>query len=243
MTLVYPRDDFQAYLTAVLETWLHRAPEWTIAAESDDWFPASGPQRSVRADGQAARRIAEGVKAHAGARAWLVLSLAFRHADRGKEAVLAEFVRLCVRHGESTLDHLDPEVCETLRRARAVRAEAHRFVGLVRFRAVDGGWYARFEPDHDVLGLLVEPFQKRMEGYDWMLHDEGRQAAWVCRAGVGEGVRGVRVSAGPGRDPDADVQDLWRLYFRTTAVPERINLGLQRSKMPHKTWKNLVEKG
>jgi len=197
----------------------------------------------VKADAASARRIAEGVETHAGKEAWLTLTWAFRHADRGKEALLAEYIRLCVRHGPRTLQRLvDPEVRETVRRARGVRSEAHRFVGLLRFQAVAGGWYARFEPDHDVLGMLVGAFHDRMEGVDWMLHDTERQKAWICRQGVGQGVSGVKVPLSLGMEwTEAAAQDLWKKYFKNIAIPDRINPTVQRGRMPVKTWKNLVE--
>jgi len=246
VTLVYPPDDFEAFLTAVLETWIHRAPEWSIVVEGGDWFLADGPQRAVSADPAAAHRMAEGILAQAGEDAWLTLGQAFRHGGRGKEALLAAYVRACVRYGRSTLDHLtDSDVKETVKRSRAVRSEAHRFLGLLRFQAVGGeGWYARFEPDHDVLGMLVGPFHQRMAGQSWVLHDVGRRKAWVCREGVGEVVFGIQVPPGWRRDPaEVDVQNLWKQYFRTIAIADRLNPRVQRSKMPLKTWKYLVEKG
>lgn len=245
MTLVYPAGDFEAFLTAILETWIHRAPEWAIEPEGDDWY-GNGPRKAVVADAQAAQRMAVGIEAQAGAEAWLVLGHAFRHGEGGKEALLAGFVRACVRYQTATLEHLtDPDVKNTLARARAVRAEAHRCLGLVRFQAVkDEGWYGRFEPDHDVLGMLIGHFHRRMAGQDWVLHDCGRKKAWVCRAGVGQGVRGIQVPDNWSRDPgESAIQGLWREYFRTIAIQERLNLTLQRSKMPQKTWKHLVEKG
>lgn len=244
MTLVYPKDDFEAYLTAVFETWRHRAPEWAIVPESSDWFGPEGPRRSVSPDPGAARRIAAGIETKAGAEAWLVLGQAFRHRDGGKEALLAEFVRLCVRHGADTLKReADPEVRETLRRARGVKAEAHRWLGLIRFQSMPGdGWYARYEPDHDVTGMLVGAFHRRMGTHSWMLHDAGRQKAWISRGGVGEGVKGIRLEGAPGEElREAEVRGLWRQYFASIAIEGRTNPDLQRSKMPRKTWKSLVE--
>jgi probable DNA metabolism protein len=245
LTLVYPAGDFEAFLTAVLETWIHRAPEWQIAEDTGSWFGPEGPRRTISGDAEAARRILDGVEAHSGAGARRVLTEAFRHGDPGREAALAEFIRSCVRHQRTVLGReADPVVREVLRRSRAVRAEAHRFLGLVRFQAVPGaGWYARFEPEHNVLGMLAEPFARRMEGVDWMLHDSGRNTAWVSRGGTGEFLSGVRVDpAGPGLDTAEEaVRNLWRTYFATIAIRDRVNPGLQRSKMPVKTWKNLVE--
>lgn len=245
MTLVYPPGDFQGFLTAVLETWLHKAPDWTIVPDSGEWFLAEGPLRRVQPSYEAASRMSEGITNLAGREAWLALGQAFRYRGRDQEAVLVGFIRACVEHRRSTMTRLtDPSVAETIRRARAVQAEAHRYVGLLRFRAIAGGWYAPFEPDHDVLGLLVGHFHARMAGQDWVIHDLGRRKAWVCRDGNGEGITGVQLPAGWGKEPnDASVERLWKRYFDTIAIRERINPALQRSKMPQKTWKHLVEKG
>lgn len=246
MTLVYPRDDFEAFLTAILETWVHKAPEWDIAADGGEWFVADGPRRMIAPDPVAARRILDGVVNLAGEEAWRVLGAAFRHNGPGKEALLAGYVRACVRYGATTLEHLtDGQVHQTVSRARTVRAEAHRYQGLIRFQAVAGeGWYARFEPDHDVLGMLVGTFHQRMAGQDWVLHDLGRKKAWVCRGGVGEGVRGIQVPPQWSREAGEEaVQDLWKRYFQTIAIQDRLNPRVQRSKMPLKTWKHLIEKG
>jgi probable DNA metabolism protein len=246
LTLVYPAGDFEAFLTAILETWVHRAPEWDIVPDTGGWFGPEGPRRAVTADPESARRILDGLETHSGPAARRVFGEAFRHGGRGREASLAEFVRACVRYRRTVLDReADPVVREVLRRSRAVRAEAHRFLGLVRFQSVSGaGWYGRFEPEHDVLGMLAEPFDRRMAGQDWMLHDASRSTAWVVREGVGELLTGVRIDpAGPGLEPhEAAVQNLWRTYFSTIAIRERTNPRLQRSKMPKKTWKNLVER-
>lgn len=245
MTLVYPPGDFEAFLTAILETWVNRAPEWSIEPASGDWFGPGGPWKLVSGNPAAASRILGGVEGHAGVGARRVLCEAFRHAEPGKEPVLAEFIRACVRYRRRTLDHeTDHEVKESLRRSRAVRAEAHRFLELARFQSVAGqGWYARFEPDHDVLGMLVAPFQRRMEGVDWMLHDVKREAAWVVQAGEGRFVTGIQTNGSLRLETaEGAIQDLWRRYFATIAIPGRINPKLQRSKMPLKTWKNLVER-
>jgi len=245
VTLVYPPHDFEAYLTAVLATWHNRAPEWPIVAEGGGWFGPEGPCRRVDGDVRAAQRVATGIRNLAGRRAWIALGWAFRHSGPRKESLLAEFIRSCVKYGPSTLDRLtDAGVVETLVRARAVKAEAHRYLGLLRFQTVDGqGWYAAYEPDHDVTGLLVGPFHRRMEGLDWMIHDVGRGKAWVCQNGAGRGVTGVVVSSVPsGEVHEASYQALWRQYFQTIAVRERLNPRCQRSKMPVKTWNHLVER-
>ena len=240
MTLVYPAHDFDAFLTAVLETWVNRASDQAIWADQGDWFGPEGPCRAVTADPDAARRVTEGVSRLAGPLAARYLGDAFRHRDPGKEAVLTEFVRLCVRHRRATLGGLEPAVRETVRRAEAVRSEAHRFLGLTRFTQVSGGWYARIEPDHDVVGMLTLALGRRMGGDDWMLHDAGRGLAWVCQAGEGRFVRGVELVASV-TESESAAQALWQRYFATIALPNRIRPDLQRSKMPQKTWKNLVE--
>ena len=92
-------------------------------------------------------------------------------------------------------------------------------------------------------GLLVDGFRPRFGNRDWMLHDVGRRTAWVSLDGTGAWVGNLpaRAVVPQGFPGETEVQDLWRRYFQTAAIPGKDNPGLQKSRMPEKTWKYLVE--
>jgi probable DNA metabolism protein len=136
----------------------------------------------------------------------------------------------------------DEHVHAVHRMSRATGREAHRMHGFLRFRELkDGLYYAPMEPECDVLYLVSHHFLGRMGGQDWMIHDLLREQAALCRQG------GLSYMAVPGFNPrfseeEELYQGLWRDYFKTIAVADRLNPRLQKSCMPMKYWKILIEK-
>lgn len=126
--------------------------------------------------------------------------------------------------------------------SRATGREAHRMHGFLRFRQLEGGlYYAPMEPECDVLCLVTRHFLGRMRDQDWMIHDRVRGKSALCRRGV------LSYLDVPGFDPllsgeEGFYQGLWRDYFKTIAVAERLNPRLQKSCMPMKYWSILTEK-
>ena len=43
------------------------------------------------------------------------------------------------------------------------------------------------------------------------------------------------------RNYNDEFEDLWRNYFKSTTIKERINLKLQKRSMPKRYWNNLTE--
>ena len=113
--------------------------------------------------------------------------------------------------------------------------------GFLRFRQLEGGLlYAPMEPECDVLCLVSRYFLARMGDEEWMIHDLAREQAAVCNGGR------LTLCELPGfaqrLSCDEELcQELWRMYFKTVSVSERRNPRLQKSFMPMKYWKILVE--
>lgn len=211
--------------------------------DADDLF-AEAPVE-VAAEEELARRVWRGLARMGGHEAAAAVRDAFLNRDPEGSGDLLGFVRRVVDHGPAALDRLaDPPVRETLRRAQAVRREAHLLTGFLRFRRIehDVSWYAAFRPDHDVLALLVPHFRDRMGERSWMIHDTGRSQAALCRGGQLEHLQGLVVDEAPPEEAEeGHYQELWKEFFRRIAVEERRNPRLQRSHLPKKYWAYLVE--
>lgn len=127
--------------------------------------------------------------------------------------------------------------------AGRVRYEAHRMLGLLRFRQLEGGaYYAPMGPDHNVLSLIAPHFADRLSDQSWMIHDVKRDIAavynkqdWVIAV-----VR--QKKALPLHGDELEFQRLWKQYFQSIAIAGRKNPRLQRQHMPSRYWKYLVEK-
>lgn len=192
-----------------------------------------------------AKRVWDGLERMAGIEGTELLRDAFLHRDEGAGDPLLGYVRLCVRYGDRAMKRLaEPVVRETERRALAVRREAHRFQGFLRFRALSEVFslYADFKPDHDILPLLAPHFADRLGQRDWMIHDLGRSKALVHQGGVLQFFEGVVLEIDPLTSvEEQDFQELWQGFFRNISIPQRRNSRLQKALLPKKYHHLLVE--
>lgn len=139
--------------------------------------------------------------------------------------------------------------------AQKVSAEAHRCIGLIRFRILeDGLQYAPFAPDCNVIGHCARHFRQRLANQRWILHDIGRNHALYWD---GKDLQSITLDDDftkhvrrAGEIPDARIseterhyQKLWQSFHTAIANPDRKNLDLQRRFMPRRYWKYLIEMG
>lgn len=127
--------------------------------------------------------------------------------------------------------------------SKKVSRERHRFLGLIRFKEIENHiLYSTIEPDHNIIGLVAPHFANRMKNEHWVIHDVKRgigvfynKKEWVIKEIE---IKNPLIL----REDEEDYQDLWKTYFNAIAIENKTNLKLQKSNMPMKYWKHLVEK-
>ena len=123
-----------------------------------------------------------------------------------------------------------------------VLREWHRMLGLLRFRKTgEGIFYAPMEPDHNILPLISPHFAERMSGERWIICDTKRGIASHYVNGSWEIVNFELTGDPHFGESEHLFQEMWASYFETIAIKERKNKKLQRSFVPQRYWKNLVE--
>lgn len=137
-----------------------------------------------------------------------------------------------------------PQVAPVHRLVRKVGHEAHRLKGFVRFREVtERFWYAAVEPDHDVIGLVAPHFAARFRDQHWVIHDLNRgrgivhdadRRAWIE-------LELERCAAPAFTREEEQFVALWRRYFTEIAIAGRDNPDLQKSRLPSRYRRHLVE--
>lgn len=128
---------------------------------------------------------------------------------------------------------------------KSVGREKHHMEAFVRFEAHDDGLYfARIEPRHDVLPLIMPHFCRRFPTMRFAIYDTARgygiyhQNKQLQRiSALDEHTRQATLSA-----DEAFYRALWRQYFSSATITSRINRKLQRQHMPQRYWKYLTEK-
>ncbi|MCX7746646.1 MAG: TIGR03915 family putative DNA repair protein [Clostridia bacterium] len=126
---------------------------------------------------------------------------------------------------------------------RKVALENHRLLGLLRFRKLSGDiYYAPIEPDFNIVGLLAPHFVKRLSSQNFVIHDKKRcigavfdQNDWYLTDIPNE--IGITLD-----HSELDFQGLWKRFFKSISIEERTHPKLQKSFMPKRYWKYLVEK-
>lgn len=175
-------------------------------------------------------------------------------SEEGKEINILEYLILGFKNGPKIrLLHSHPVVYQAQQIEKKVQNEVHRLTGLVRFSALSGNnslnqeeeareiLYCPLEPDHDVIELLGDHFSDRLKNDPFIIHDKKRGKALFSYGGsfyISE-YKGNPLSNISGGEKQW--QSLWRDYFNTIAIKERINPKCQRSFMPVRYWKNLTE--
>lgn len=201
---------------------------------------------SVKTDPARALVFAESIATHAGTEILSRFVYCWLSEETDITEKLVPFAKLVLRMGKSAAGHLsDPVALAVQRCCQRVSHESHRLKGLVRFSELKNGLlYAPIEPDHDVTALLAEHFQKRLRGLKWMIHDVKRGIAAVSdgkRFLMGEVEAERAAKKEDYSESELETRELWKEFFRSIAITERKNPGLQRKNMPKRYWKYLTE--
>jgi len=152
------------------------------------------------------------------------------------------------------LGHLD--VLELAQTVKSVGREKHRMEAFVRFEhTTDDIYFARVEPDFNVLPLIGEHFRQRYQDQHWAIYDltrgygiyydksqstPSRPAALQTITDLDDTV--LRNPASIHSVDEQRYQQFWQGYFTNVNIKERKNSRLHRQYLPQRYWKYLSEK-
>jgi probable DNA metabolism protein len=116
-------------------------------------------------------------------------------------------------------------------------------LGFVRFKSIDTMFYSSIEPDHNILGLIASHFAERLPNENWIIHDLKRDTAifynkkeWIIADFNKELSNNFII-----KEETEIYENLWKDFFETIAISNRINPRLQKRMMPVRYWKHLTE--
>jgi len=252
--LIYTYDkSFDGLLTAVFESFERRQLPDDLLGDRNS---------PVELWSEAVTIISDTIKAD---RVWhaLVKSITVAAANRlfrihysgieGIDLQLFMLIRKIFEKGPALLEnYADPDVLAVKKADRRVSREAERVAQFIRFqKTADDIYFAAYEPDYDVIPMVLGHFRDRFADQHWLVYDtkrkkgyyyDGREVQWVS-------LSSDKIDASTG-DVDASVlsedeilfQRLWKQYFRSICIDQRLNLKLHQQKVPKKYWKYLTEK-
>ncbi|MFA7628791.1 MAG: TIGR03915 family putative DNA repair protein [Candidatus Dojkabacteria bacterium] len=240
---------FEGFLSCV---YLHYYEEKATGIYPQDRYQNKllQPWRIVETDESRAEKVYEATRSKISDLALKRVYYLILSNGEEKENIALGYLRLGFRMG-CRVDslHSHPLVFDAERLAQKVSKEAHLLTGLVRFSVLDvdvaeGGrdlLYAKIEPDHDVLELLGEHFSDRFKGDPFLIHDARRGKALYSANGQWY-IAPLNEKALPDQsEREKAYRRMWKTYFDTIAIEQRINPTCQKRMMPVRYWKNLTE--
>jgi len=149
------------------------------------------------------------------------------------------------------LNFADDDVLQMRNVAQKVDREKHRMIEYVRFqKAADDIFFAPVSPDHNCLPLILEHFKDRFADQKWIIYDVKRNYGFYYDLKTVTEMTLDSTNLFPEGKLDEELmakdeklfQELWKGYFKSMTIKERINLKLQRQHLPKRYWKYLTEK-
>lgn len=241
--MVYVTDgSFEGILTAVFEAFRNKEEPEEITLGGDFQLPLGTDVREIPVDAEKSDRVWRGVQSKISQQSLEDLYKAYLSEHPRVGLYIYRYIRLGLNLGrkvEEYLQHPDVQAIHDL--SRRVGKEVHLFLGILRFKKLKNGvFYACYEPDNNITQLITDHFARRLAGQAWIIHDKKRDIFALYN--------GEEVIFTSGLSDlehlacEEEYEELWKRYFATIAIEIRKNPKLQRSFMPYRYWKHLVEK-
>ncbi len=137
----------------------------------------------------------------------------------------------------------NPDVLRVKQAQRKLLGEMHLFLGILRFRQAGPSLFvADCEPDGRILPLLGDHFADRLWDQPFVIRDLRHGEAVLYRPGADWRLVALPDEKRAPLESADPMEALWRRYFEVLAIPERRNPLVQRTHLPKKRWRHLVER-
>lgn len=235
---------FDGLLTAIYEAYYRREQPDRITSEADIQQSFMINKVYIQTDTEKARKVYNSIQSKISAQALENVFYAFLSEDDDSSTAIYQYLRLGWKIGKDIDSHLSNDaVLKVHSICRKVRRENHAMLGLIRFRRLENDiYYSQIEPEYNIIGLAAPHFASRLSNENWVIHDLKRGIAamynkneWI--------IKDVDTVDELKFEEDEEMyQQLWKEYFKSIAIKNRINPKLQKRNMPMRYWKHLIEK-
>ena len=242
---------FDGLLTCVFDAFYRKQFPEKIVAESTQ-LPLFSETFAVITDAEKAERVLAGLQKKLSPSAVQMLFVCFLAEKEEVPTWIFNYMsKALVSEKSIELNFADNDVLELSKIYRKIQREAERIRQFVRFqKTADGIFFAVFEPLYNVLPLVSEHFEDRFADQQWIVYDLKREYGLYYNLEKTEIVRFENLNISPTGQLSLDkldeyelaFQQLWKDYFKSITIKERLNPKLHRQNMPKRFWKYLTEK-
>ncbi|ASK30596.1 DNA metabolism protein [Chryseobacterium sp. T16E-39] len=249
-TLLYD-GSFDGLLTAVFEVFEYRYKDVEIISKGrfhqENIFAEI---HDVITQGDKAERVFNKLEQNIGKSGINQLLKVYLSEDPGSEQIILSAIRQSIQLPQENilLNYADPDILKVSKICKSVDRETHRMTAFVRFEKMqDDVFFAKIDPDFNVLPLIRKHFKDRYQDQKWMIYDLRRHYGILydlenCDFFYPDEKLNLEQYQQKFHDEETQYQKLWQRYFTKTNIVERKNLKLHIQHVPRRYWKYLTEK-
>lgn len=244
---------FEGLLTVVFDAYSRRSFPDLLLAEGEPLPLFYDEVVTVYTDDQKADRVWKGLQKKISVAALSLITVTWLSELPGIDKLLFRYIRKALDTPASIeLNFGDSDVLEVSKISKKVVNERLRVMQFLRFqKAADGTYFAAVEPIYNVISLVIPYLKDRFADQKWLLYDLKREYGYyydlleVVEVRFEE--KQAHLLSGLLNEELMDeneklFQQLWKEYFNTIAIKERLNPKLHRQHMPARFWKYMPEK-
>ncbi|CAM3940717.1 TIGR03915 family putative DNA repair protein [Flavobacterium weaverense] len=252
MTILSYDSTFEGFLTTVFEIFEFKYQEPQIIKKDDLQRNIFATPVEIVTDITKSDRVIKKLTDQLQNDGVRTLIYAFLSEKVGVEDLLFKVINYAVANKNKNImkDFSNDAVLQVSQLTKSVGREKHRMEAFIRFELLkDGIYFAKIDPDFDVLTLIMNHFKNRYQDQKWLIYDLRR------KYGVFYDLKSVEIvsldldvkliddkSSSVFSDSEIQYQKLWWEYFDHTNIKERKNTKLHLQHVPKRYWKYLTEK-
>ncbi len=219
---------FEGFLSVVYQSFYEKKPASKIIKDLKEVLLLD-EVIEITTDNTHAQKVHEGLKKKFQKCHYNKIFHTFLCDSRDFEKALYDFIVIGFKDQKKLGDINHPSIYYLEKLEREYFRHLDKMYGFVRFVELeDGSLYAKIEGKFNILPYLGKHFVKRLDGCDFIIHDTGRELAYVD--GVIHQVADFEIPILS--ENEAKFQKLWKLFFEQVAIKERKNLKLQQNWVP-----------
>ena len=244
---------FEGLLTAVFDAYSRRTFPDLLVTEGEPFPLFYDEAIRIYTDDRKAERVWKGLEKKISKSSLSGLTVTWLSELPEVDLLLFRYIRKAIDAPATIEFNLgDPDILETAKIWKKVNNERLRVMQFFRFqKAADGTFFAAVKPVYNVLPLTLPHLKDRFADQCWLLYDLKREYGYYYDLKEATEVRFEEkeahlLSGLLGEElMDADeklFQQMWKTYFKSIAIKERLNPKLHRQHMPARFWKYMPEK-
>lgn len=244
---------FEGLLTAVFDAYARRTFPDRLLAEEELLPLFYDDVLTVCTDTEKSDRVWKGLQKRISTLSLTGIVMTWLSELPGSDLLLLRYIRKVFDSPRNIeMNFGDPDILGVSKIWKKVSTERHWVVQFLRFqKAADGTFFAAISPLYNVLPLVLSHLKNRFADQKWLLYDLKREYGYYYDLEETTEVRFEQkddhlvtgLLSEDIMDKDEKLfQRMWKTYFKSIAIKERLNPKLHRQMMPARFWSQMPEK-